>query len=396
MDRTMRPFDLLLPNEPLVLDLTSLYHRLHTLPDQRARRGVRYPLPMLLLIAILAKLTGHGHVRAIAAWAALRAEELARVFQFPRTTMPHHTTWSRVLGTAVDVVALEHLFGTTLYPPRADVPTRASIALALDGKTLRGTIPLGQTRGVHLLAAYLPTEGVVLMQLDVSTKENEIVLAPSVLAQLDLVGIVVTGDAMYTQRTISTQIVEAGGDYLWIVKDNQPQLRDDIEQLFIPEPNELGTAALPTDFTTARTIEKGHGRIEERMLTTSSMLADYTPWPYLAQVFKLESTVRDAVGVHTTVRYGVTSVPSTVADAARVLQLVRGHWGIENGLHYRRDVTLGEDRSLLRSGHAPHTLAALNNMVLGLFARHRQSNIPQAQRIFNYKLERALGRLLST
>lgn len=191
--------------------------------------------------------------------------------------------------------------------------------------------------------------------------------------------------------------MESGGDYLWVVKDNQPQLRDDIEQLFLPEPNELGISALPTDFTTARTIEKGHGRMEERVRTASSMLHEYANWPYLAQVCKLERSVTTTLGTHTTVRYGITSIPNRVADAARLLQLVRrvpsGCWGIENGLHYRRDVTLAEDRSLVRLGHAPHTLAALNNTVLGLFARHQQSNVPQAQRRFNYGLERALARL---
>jgi len=178
------------------------------------------------------------------------------------------------------------------------VPARATVALALDGKTLRGTIPLGHTQGVHLVAAYLPNTGVVVAQLEVHAKHNEIAVAPTILAALDLEGVVVTGDAMYTQRPLSTQIVEAGGDYLWVVKDNQPVLREDIEQLFLPEPNAVGTAALPTDFTTARTLEKGHGRIEERILTTSSMLHDYSSWPYLAQVFKVESHVTDARGTH--------------------------------------------------------------------------------------------------
>lgn len=276
MDRTTRPFDLLLPTEPVARDLSSLYARLHLLPDQRARRGVRYPLPMLLMVALLAKLSGHHHVRAIAEWAALRATELAHVLHFERTTMPHHTTWSRIFGTAVDIHALEQVLREVLQPAASEVPVRGSIALALDGKTLRGTILLGRTSGVHLVAAYVPHQGVVLAQLEVQTKENEIVVAPTVLAALDLQGVVVTGDAMDTQRPLSIQIVEAGGDYLWLVKDNQAELRQDIEELFIPEPNEFGTAALATDFTTARTIEKGHGRIEERILTTSSMLADYS------------------------------------------------------------------------------------------------------------------------
>ncbi len=142
-----------------------------------------------------------------------------------------------------------------------------------------------------------------------AAKDNKITVAPTVLGQFDLTGMVVTGDAMYTQRPLSTRIVEAGGDYLWLVKDNQPELRQNIEELFVPEPDGFGTGALPTDLTTARTIEKGHGRIEERSLTTSSMLQNYSRWPYLAQVFKLESTVTTALGIHTTVRYGVTSLP---------------------------------------------------------------------------------------
>lgn len=395
MDRTTLLFDLL-PDEPLALDLSTLHARLHSVPDQRARRGVRYPLPLLLTIAVLAKLSGHHQVRAMAEWAQVRATELAALLQFARTTMPHHTTWSRILGTAVDIAALEHVLREMLYPAASEVPVRASIALALDGKTLRGTIPLGHTQGVHLVAAYVPHEGVVVAQLQVNLKENEIVVAPTVLAHLDLTGMVVTGDAMYTQRTLSTQIVELGGDYLWLVKDNQPELRQDIEDLFVPEPNELGTGVLPTDFTTARTLEKGHGRIEERVLTTSSMLQDYSRWPYLAQVFKLECTVITARGTYTTVRYGVTSVPRSVADARRLLGLVRGHWGIENGLHYRRDATLAEDRSLVRTGHAPHTLAALNNTVLGLFARHNQRNVPRAQRRFSYQLDRTLAHFSRT
>jgi len=107
MDRTTRAFDLVLPDEPIAIDLTTLYTQLHTLVDQRARRGVRYPLPLLLMIALLAKLAGQHQVRAIAEWAALRTQELAQLFQFPRATLPHPVTWSRVRGTAVDVAALE-------------------------------------------------------------------------------------------------------------------------------------------------------------------------------------------------------------------------------------------------------------------------------------------------
>jgi len=106
--------------------------------------------------------------------------------------------------------------------------------------------------------------------------------------------------------------------------------------LFQPHRKLAGTSALPNDFRTARTVEKGHGRKDMRMISVSSMLADYSTWPELAQVFKLESQRIDALGtIKTKVRYGVTSLPADLADPKRVLELTRGHWGIENGLHYR-------------------------------------------------------------
>ena len=392
---TTIPFEVALPDEPLLLDLSALHQQFQLLTDHRKRRGVRYPLATLLLIAVLGKLAGYSRIRALADWARLRAHELTTLLQVPHATMPHPTTWSRVLGQAVDPAALEQVIGQMLQGTRpAEVPTRGTLVIALDGKTLRGTIPLGQTRGVHLLAAYLPGERMVLTQVAVDRYENEISAAPTVLQQIDLEGAVVTGDAMFAQRALSIQIVEAGGDYLWPVKENQPELYQDIELLFTPDVAGPGHGVLPMDFTTACRIEKGHGRIEERLLTTSSLLNDYSDWPYLAQVFRLERTRINGLGRQTSeVRYGVTSLPANVADAEQLLALVRRHWGIENGLHYRRDVTLHEDASLVRSGRAPQVLAALNNTVLGLFARQGAQNVAAAQRTFAYRLDKMLARL---
>ena len=106
-----------------------------------------------------------------------------------------------------------------------------SVVVSIDGKTVRGTIPAGACRGQHLLAAYLPQEGIVLLQVAAGAKDNEISVAPTLLGSLDLRGKVVTGDAVHTQRALSTQTVAAGGAYLWVAKDNQPTLRADIEAL---------------------------------------------------------------------------------------------------------------------------------------------------------------------
>jgi predicted transposase YbfD/YdcC len=391
-DRTLLP-GLSLPQHALVFDLEALYACLQRIVDHRDPRGLQYPVATLLMIGVLAKLAGQDSSRGIADWAKLRCRELSQLFHLKRERMPHYSTWSRVLGHAVEPVEVEELIGQFFVTASSSpAPERGSIQLALDGKTMRGTIPLGQTRGVHLLAAYLPKQGVVLAQMRVDEKSNEITHAPQLLRQVDLRGVVVSGDAMFDQRQLSIQIVQAQGDYLWIVKDNQEGLREEIEVLFQPQRKRAGTSALPTDFRVATTVEKGHGRIDKRTIIVSSMLAGYSTWPHLAQVFKLESQRTNALGVtETKVRYGVTSLPAGLANAARLLELTRGHWGIENGLHYRRDATMREDHAQVRMGHAPEMLAVLNNTVLGLFARLGLTNVAEARRAFAYHFDRALA-----
>jgi predicted transposase YbfD/YdcC len=234
---------------------------------------------------------------------------------------------------------------------------------------------------------------VVLAQLAVDRKENEIVVVPQLLAHLDLTGVVVVGDAMQTQRQLSIQVVEDGGDYVSFVKENQPTLLADLELLFERPRLAKGWSDPTTDFTTARQVEAGHGRLEEREITVSRMLREYVDWPYLDQVFRLERSVTERGKTESEVRYGISSLPPEVADAERLLQIARAEWGIENGLHYRRDVTLQEDACQLRRGQAPQVMAALNNAVIGIVGLHGQTNLAAAQRAFDYAFDRLLARL---
>ena len=271
MKTTTRLSQLSLPHKALVFDLEALYTCLQTIPDYRDRRGLQYPLASLLMIGVLAKLAGQDSSRAMAHWAKLRTHELSELFHLTRVKMPHYSTWSRVLGHAAEPAEVEEVVGQFFVSlAKASPAKRGSLHLALDGKTLRGTIPLGQTRGVHLLAVYLPKQGVVLAQMSVDEKSNEITHAPKLLKQVDLRGVIVSGDAMFDQRDLSVKIVEAKGDYLWTVKGNQEGLLEDIEVLFQPQRKRAGTSALPTDFRTVRTVEKGHGRLEKRTITVSS------------------------------------------------------------------------------------------------------------------------------
>jgi predicted transposase YbfD/YdcC len=237
---------------------------------------------------------------------------------------------------------------------------------------------------LHLLAAFLPGEGWVVVQVEVECKENEIVAAPPVLKALDLRGKIVTGDALLAQRELSVQIVAGGGDYVWTIKGNHAQLHQDIATLFEPEKCVKGFSPTRKDARTARTTEKAHGRLEQRTLTVSSDLKGYLDWPAAEQVFKLErhfQRMKDGKITHEVV-YGVTSLTAQEAGPQRLLAIVRSHWQIENALHYRRDETLREDWCHLRLGHAPRMMAALNNLVLGLLLRRGVKNVPEARRAY--------------
>jgi predicted transposase YbfD/YdcC len=271
-----------------------------------------------------------------------------------------------------------------------------AVVVVLDGKTLRGTITATDPFGLHLLAAYLPGEGLVLLQMVVEKdKENEIVVAPKLLQALDLRGKVVVGDAMQTQRALSAQIVAAGGEYVWLVKDNQPTTRQAIEFLFTPAPKAPGFS-VPLDFRTTHTVQKRHGRLEERTLTASSMLNDYLDWPDVQQVFKLERrfTYLATGKTHTEVQYGLSSLTAQEASPARLLHIVRSEWGIENGLHYRRDVTFQEDRTRMTKKKMARAMAIINNVVISLLKHQGFDNHAHARRVFDADPAKALALLV--
>ena len=389
MKYTPLAFDVNLRSEGFLVDTDSLFGALAELQDRRDARGLRYALVTVLVFVILANLAGEDHLRGIARWVQLRKELLAEALGLAKAQAPHATTYSRVLRWAVDIEELEQVVSQFfLRQPQ----TGRAVVINLDGKTLRGTIPAGQTEGVHLLAAYLPEEGWILLQATVCSWENEIPAAMRILKQVDLRGKVVTGDALLTQRDLSTQIVEAGGEYVWMVKDNQGRLQEDIEVLFAPESCVPGFSPSHKDFQTAIIRGKGHGRLERRTLTASSLLKGYLSWPYAEQVFRLIRRfhrIRDGKLMKETT-YGVTSLTAAEASPERLLHLVRAHWGIENGLQYRRDETLREDRCRL-TGQGAQAMATINNLVLGILHNHNSGYLPDARRYYSAHFEEAVA-----
>jgi predicted transposase YbfD/YdcC len=383
-----------LPPQGVIFSISSLYAYLLRIHDQRKRRGIRYTLVSILVVVILAKLCGLDKPYAIADWAQNRSGFLVEVLHLKRSRLPHHSTYRRILDNVLGHDEFERLMSDFIQQcPQVG----QEVVIAIDGKTLRGTITRDDPFGLHLLAAYLPGEGIVLFQMVVEKdKENEIVVAPQLLKSLNLCQKVVVADAMHAQRALSLQITEAGGDFVWIIKDNQPTTCQAIELLFAPQKPVAGQGNPPMDFQRARTIDKGHGRLEERTITVSSMLNDYLEWPGVAQVFKLERRFTNlATGeVEQEVRYGLTSLSRSEASPERLMKLVRSEWGIENGLHYRRDVTFHEDATRMTHKTVGRAMATINNLVCNLLAIQGFTNFAQARRYFDANPKLALDTIL--
>lgn len=198
-----------------VFEVGQLQKHLRQIPDPRKPRGIRYSLPVLLSMLVLAKLCGEDKLSGMAEWLRLREVVLTEWLGLERRTLPHVTTYSRVLAD-LDLGHVEAVLGEFFQGQNV------TGVVSLDGKTLRGTIPTGQTQGTHLLAAYAVERGVVLHQMDVATQTNEITVAPQLIGSLDLSGCIITGDALLTQHAICTAIQEAGGIMYCPLKPTKP------------------------------------------------------------------------------------------------------------------------------------------------------------------------------
>lgn len=341
-------------------------------PDPRKRRGVRHALVSILLVTAAAVTTGARSFTAIAEWAHDAPQHVLAMLE-ARWDRRHgayrasdESTLRRVLGS-VDGDALDHAIGAWLAGQ--DPSLRA---IAVDGKTLRGTCDKTGQSGVHLLAAMTHDSALVVAQREVDGKTNEIPCFQPLLSTLDrdMSGVVVTADALHTQRAHARHLVEKlGADYVFTVKENQPTLFAQLD-------------ALPwTDTTVHTTEDKGHGRSERRTIRVQPA-PEHIAFPYTAQVFLIERYVTDiSSGTNSAVAVlGVTSLTATRAGATDIARYVREHWRIENKLHYVRDVTYGEDASQIRTANAPRVMASFRNLALGALRLAGTTNIAAALR----------------
>jgi len=237
-------------------DKGSVYDRLCKLTDVRKAKGKQYSLETLLMIILMAKLCGEDKPVEIADWAKHRQDKLIEILQLSRPKMPHHNTYRRILAYQVYVEEMERLVGE--YNQQGE----HGQVYALDGKAVRGMRKKDEMGGEYLLSIYDVEQGKVMSQVEVGHKENEITKAPKALKLVEIAEKIVTGDALHTQRGLSSQILEGLGDYVFPVKENQPQLYKNIQALFALNFQSPGLARLPQIFSLPRPSTKGMGALK--------------------------------------------------------------------------------------------------------------------------------------
>jgi predicted transposase YbfD/YdcC len=329
-------------------DPSGLLAVLAKVTDPRHRRGIRHRLAVILGLAVCAVLAGARSFTAIAEWAADADEQtLARLGV--RGAVPSESTFRRTLQR-LDADAFDGLAGEWAQQQTAPAPGSRRV-IAVDGKTLRGSGHGGQDSR-HLLAALDHAHGVVLGQADVDVKTNEIPMFSALLDHIEINDAVITADALHAQHAHAEYLHQRGAHYLLIVKRNQPGLHAQL-------------AALPwRDVPVAYTKrERGHGRTERRTLKITAV-ARGLAFPRAAQAIEITRRRKVKGKWSRETCYAVTSLSVTQASPAQLAAIIRGHWGIEDRLHWVRDLDFDEDRSQIRTASGPQIMASLRNLAI--------------------------------
>ena len=353
----------------------SLLTHFETLEDPRTAYLVEHPLLDIVALTICAVICGAETWEGIEAYGHSKSDWLKTFLGLPNG-IPSHDTIARVFAL-LEPTQLQACFVSWV---KSIAELSLGEVVSLDGKRTRHSYDQRKGKGaIHRVSAWASENHLVLAQVKVSDQSNEITAIPKLLNILDVSGCLVTIDAMGAQKEIAQQITDQGADYVLSLKGNQGNLHEDVEQLF--------DGACKTNFKDIeheahQTIEKGHGRIEIRrywLLANVEHLEDAQLWAGLKRVGMVEAE-RRIKGKPTTVerRYFLTSLDGGIE---RFAYASRGHWGIENRLHWSLDIVFHEDDSRLRKGHAPENMTVMRKIALNLLAKESSKWSKKAKRL---------------
>jgi predicted transposase YbfD/YdcC len=368
--------------EKSIVSLASIFAEM---TDQRKPKGIRYQFQPLLILLSLGKLCDQDTPSEISDWAKNRQELLKEKLDLDWKQMPSQSTWQRLIGSNIDASEFDKKVSEYFQT----LSSEERQLYNLDGKVVRGTVEKDTSEQLYLLALQEQKTNLVIEQTEVKTGENEISAGKRLLETANLENKIISGDAIFAQQELSRKVVLGGGEYLWKLRANQGTIYKLAKEHF----QELSDRYIDR----ARSLEKGHGRIDEREILTSFRLAGQIEFPYLEQVFKItrwSKEVKTGKRMEQTI-YGITSGSVEEFSAKELLRLTREHWGIENGLHYRRDVTFKEDACRQTSKKGGRVLATLNNLTIGILRKIGWKNIAKARRYYDALIDKALSLIMT-
>jgi predicted transposase YbfD/YdcC len=370
----------LLQDKPLL----GLYEVFATIPDPRSKHGMRYELPYLLVCLAAALLCNCDSTLAVGQWCRDQRNLLAQLFGERLFLCPDSSLYRKLLPR-LDAEQIEYALADWI---RSTLQAKPDDPIAFDGKTVRGA-KTDEEKAPQLLSFRTHQSQETLLQVAIDKKTNEIPVAQALLPCLPVEGRVFTADALHTQKGLLLALDALGGKTVLTVKKNQPTLYNDLETYFA-DPH--------ASFEEFSTLDRHRGRIEKRSIRVSTEMNCYlVDWPLIQQVAQLRRTVTVRKTGKTTeeVVYLITPLTPNEGSPARLLEIVRGHWGIENSSHHVRDVTFGEDASRLCTGHMPQIMAAFRNLAITLIHRLGSSQIAATRRHFASCPSEAFDLLLS-
>lgn len=359
---------------------TSISEHFGALSDPRKGGMVEHRLIDIITITVCAVICGANNWVEVELFGRRRQDWLRQFLEL-RHGVPSHDTFGRVFAR-LSAEAFQQQFAEWM---QAVFERSHGEVIAIDGKRLRRSYDKASNKAaIHMVSAWAQANRVVLGQVKTDSKSNEITAIPNLLKLLDIQGCIVTIDAMGCQRAIAAQIKARQGDYVFALKGNQSQLHEDVVAYF-DYAQRRQFAGLESDYH--ETIEKGHGRVEVRRywtITSLDGLEGKDKWAELNLIGKVESERHVDGQISRETRYYIASLEN---NAQRFAHAVRGHWSIENTLHWSLDVTFREDDSRQRQGEAAENFALVRHMALSLLQQEQSLKVGIAAKRFNAALD---------